>query len=396
MRWWSRRPGSNRRVRPRRQPATPYSSIPCTTSPSTSSSAMPVMAAYRPWTIAATTPRRRAAERLELQRANGATICGPRLPASMRTATAYGSSSGLKFTRCVPKEGTHMKIHRLIAMGVLLAGAGIHSASAKPDLPGIATSAETAAQRIYRTAAEDEDPAAMYDLGRKFDEGLGVATDEQQAFQWYSRAAARGHAESMNRLGVLYAQGRGVPQDYVAALAWYRQAVARGSLTAVSNVATLYFYGLGVPQSYSMAAELLQAAAQQGAADAQNKLAAMYNDGLGVAQDQRKARELFRQSAEQGYPPAMVNLGRMYAEAIGGKRDEIRGFAWIQAAINVGVPASMTELAYFELGAATARLDRRQLARAQQMARQLPAAASSVGERSHPAPSEVARKWASR
>ena len=140
----------------------------------------------------------------------------------------------------------------------------------------------------------------------------------------------------------------------------------------------------------------LQAAAQQGAADAQNKLGAMYNDGLGVAQDQRKARDLFRQSAGQGYPPAMVNLGRMYTEAIGGERDEIRGFAWIQAAINVGVPASMTELAYFELGAATARLNRRQLARAQQMARQLPAAGSPAGEPSLPAPAEAARKLASR
>ena len=73
----------------------------------------------------------------------------------------------------------------------------------------------------------------MYDLGRKFDEGLGIATDEQQAFRWYSLAAARGHAEAMNRLGMLYAQGRGVPQDYVAAFAWYRQAVARGSGVAI-------------------------------------------------------------------------------------------------------------------------------------------------------------------
>ena len=98
----------------------------------------------------------------------------------------------------------------------------------------------------------------MYDLGRKFDEGLGVATDEQQAFQWYSRAAARGHAESMNRLGILYAQGRGVPQDYVAALAWYREAAVRGSLTAVSNAATLYFYGLGVALEVILLALILR------------------------------------------------------------------------------------------------------------------------------------------
>jgi predicted nucleic acid-binding protein len=40
--------------------------------------------------------------------------------------------------------------------------------------------------------------------------------------------------------------------------------------------------------------------------------------------------------------------------------------------------ASMTELAYFELGAATARLDRRQRARAQQLASRLPATESAA------------------
>jgi TPR repeat protein len=75
----------------------------------------------------------------------------------------------------------------------------------------------------------------MYTLGVMFDEGLRVVTDEQRAFQWYSRAAAHGDAASMNRLGILYAEGRGVPRDCVAALAWYRQAAAKGSLTAISN-----------------------------------------------------------------------------------------------------------------------------------------------------------------
>jgi hypothetical protein len=46
----------------------------------------------------------------------------------------------------------------------------------------------------------------------------------------------------------------------------------------------------------------------------------------------------------------------------------------------------MTELAYFELGAAAARLDRRQLARAQQLASRLPATENAAGEQSRAAP----------
>jgi TPR repeat protein len=102
----------------------------------------------------------------------------------------------------------------------------------------------------------------------------------------------------------------------------------------------------------------------------------MYDEGLGVAQDHRQAQELFRKAAEQRYPPAMVNLGRMYTEAADVKRDDVHGYALIRAALDMGVPASMHEMAFYELGEATARLHPKELARAETLANELSASPS--------------------
>jgi TPR repeat protein len=258
-------------------------------------------------------------------------------------------------------------IRRFIVSAVLLASVA-GRAAAQSEVQGIVEVLGPTSQRLETSKNENEDPAPIFTLGVMFDEGQGVAINEQLAYQCYTWAAARGHSESMNRLGLLYVKGRGVPQDYVAAIGWFARAAALGSVSAVDNIATLYFYGLGVPQSYSSAAQLLTAAASKGDAAAQNKLGVLQDVGLGLPPDHRAARELFRRSAAQGYPPGMVNLGRMYTEGIGGEKDAVRGYALLRAAIDRGVPSSMATVALDELDAAAAQLDTRQRKTAQLMA----------------------------
>jgi Sel1 repeat-containing protein len=180
-----------------------------------------------------------------------------------------------------------------------------------------------------------------------------------------------GNAEAMNRMGIRYATGSGVPQDFVAALAWYQRAAERGSTTAMNNIATMHYHGLGVPQSYEEAVKWLRLAVKQGDAAAQNKLGAMYDDGLGVTKSAHDAFELFSLAAAQGYAPGMANLGRAYAKGSGVKRDEIRAYALISAAMETGVRQSERDVALYELGALSQRLNAKQLERAQADARSL-------------------------
>jgi hypothetical protein len=58
---------------------------------------------------------------------------------------------------------------------------------------------------LYRLAAAQGDAYAQYNLGDKFEKGLGVAKDRAEAIRLYRLAAAQGQAEAiaaLKRLGV--------------------------------------------------------------------------------------------------------------------------------------------------------------------------------------------------
>ena len=259
----------------------------------------------------------------------------------------------------------------LVALGAALAPMHVEAASADP-MPAPSTAVEA----VSKVAAEGASPEAMFAPGAVLDEGIGVPRNYAQLFQRCARGAELGNAEAMNCLGVLYAMGRGVPQDYVAAFAWYLRAAKNGAVSSASNIATAYVYGQGVPQNYSEAAKWLQPAAAQGDAAAQNKLGVLYNEGLGVTKDPGRALALFQLSAGQGHSPAMANLGSMHANGRGAQRDDVRAYALISTALEIGVPASARDASLYQLGALTERLDEKRLARAQQLARELYAAAT--------------------
>ncbi len=68
------------------------------------------------------------------------------------------------------------------------------------------------------------DPAAQYQLGQLYAEGLGTARDEAEALRWIRRAAERDYPLAQYVLGVAYEEGQGVPQDFVQAQFWFNLA----------------------------------------------------------------------------------------------------------------------------------------------------------------------------
>ena len=52
--------------------------------------------------------------------------------------------------------------------------------------------------------------------------GLGVPRDDARAFDWYLRAAMKGHPGAQSGIGWYYEVGRGLPApDFVRAYLWY-------------------------------------------------------------------------------------------------------------------------------------------------------------------------------
>lgn len=162
-----------------------------------------------------------------------------------------------------------------------------------------------------RTAAMKGDATAAYEIGLRFAEGKGVATNYDEAAKWYDRAAQAGVVPAIFRLGTLYEKGLGVKKDADIARRYYTQAAERGNAKAMHNLAVLDADGGGRGANYKSAAQWFRKAADRGVADSQFNLGILYARGIGVEQNLAESYKWFSLAAAQGDADAA------------GKRDDV-------------------------------------------------------------------------
>lgn len=102
------------------------------------------------------------------------------------------------------------------------------------------------AYKAFLAAAKEGHADSQFNVGVMYEQGIGVAKDDQQAVVWYGKAAAQGSSAAQYNLGVLYENGRGTPVDFAKANDWYRKASVQGDALAVGNLGMLYIRGDGV------------------------------------------------------------------------------------------------------------------------------------------------------
>jgi localization factor PodJL len=162
-----------------------------------------------------------------------------------------------------------------------------------------------------RSAAMKGDATAAYEIGVRFAEGKGVATNYDEAAKWYDRAAQAGVVPATFRLGTLYEKGLGVKKDADIARRYYTQAAERGNAKAMHNLAVLDADGGGRGANYKSAAQWFRKAADRGVADSQFNLGILYARGIGVEQNLAESYKWFSLAAAQGDSDAA------------GKRDDV-------------------------------------------------------------------------
>jgi len=74
---------------------------------------------------------------------------------------------------------------------------------------------------------------------------LGKGEDEEQAFNWYLKAAENGHVAARREVGLSYVYEKGVTQDYDKAHSWLMKAAKSQDAEAEFSVGILFFEGLG-------------------------------------------------------------------------------------------------------------------------------------------------------
>ncbi|WP_424629119.1 hypothetical protein [Bradyrhizobium sp. SYSU BS000235] len=151
-----------------------------------------------------------------------------------------------------------------------------------------------------RAAANKGDPGAAFEVGVRYAEGRGVASDYAEAMKWYERASQGGIVPATFRLGALYEKGLGAKKDIEAARRYYMQAAEKGSAKAMHNLAVLDADGGGAGPNYKGAAQWFRKAAERGVADSQFNLAILYARGIGVEQNLAESYKWFSLAAAQG------------------------------------------------------------------------------------------------
>ena len=189
---------------------------------------------------------------------------------------------------------------------------------------------------LYETAAEAGVADAEYAMGK-----LAASRRRyEEAFDWFTRAAAQGHAPAQAQLAALYAEGRGAPRSAALAYEWNARAAEAGDLDGMFGVAVAHLTGAGVDLDYERAAMAFEKAALGGHGPAQYNLALLYDSRLLGEPDRVQTMRWLRAAAAGGMPAANVVLGLMVHE--GGVDPEGAAPAdYFQKAAEAGDPQGM-------------------------------------------------------
>jgi len=183
-------------------------------------------------------------------------------------------------------------------------------------------------------------PAALVELGLKYEKGEGVSKDLAKAADFYRQAAEKGDAAGEFHLGTMYRDGDGVTKDPAQAAQWFTKSAQQNYADAENEVGMMYQHGLGEPQDDSQALSWYRKAAEQGNAAAEYNLGWMYDNARG-AFDLASAANWYHKAADQNIWTAQQALGEMYANGVGVDADRAEAYKWLSLAKdNAGTTSS--------------------------------------------------------
>src|SRR6476661_484640 len=136
---------------------------------------------------------------------------------------------------CVPFVTT-------MTLSILAAACAGHPPASDNAVTDRAAETETVIANAERGTAEDQ-----YNLGLRYEKGMGVPQSYTEAARWYRLAAMQGYREGQYKLCEMSERGQGVPQDYQESLRWCGLAAEQGHGRAMFVIGRLYHTAHGVP-----------------------------------------------------------------------------------------------------------------------------------------------------
>lgn len=142
---------------------------------------------------------------------------------------------------------------------------------------------------------------SQFELGKRYEQGLGVPANSTAAEAWYLKAAESGHVSAQYALALMYDSAPVVAEQAVEPE--FNSVTSLRSFNtdaAGANLGTTFDLCLDIGEGPIKAIQWYRQAAQQGHTDAQFKLGQVYEQGRGVPQDDMLAYMWFDIATRQG------------------------------------------------------------------------------------------------
>jgi TPR repeat protein len=166
------------------------------------------------------------------------------------------------------------------------------------------------ASRLLFAAAELGDPSAMFTLGWRLFEGVGINKDDIEGEQWLRRAGAANHASAIVYLATHLLEGDGIEKNSEEGEALLRQAADLGSISGSIILARCLLDGQGVEKNTLEGEQILRRLADNGEQVAIHILAIRLISGLGLAKNLEEGEQLLRKLDEAHYTVATLDLAQ--------------------------------------------------------------------------------------
>ncbi|CAG8509783.1 12976_t:CDS:2 [Ambispora gerdemannii] len=122
---------------------------------------------------------------------------------------------------------------------------------------------DTTPQKIFSLAEKRQDQSKYWTLLAFFNlRGFGTPRNNDNAFQWYKKAAEIGDSLGQQEVGYLYQQGIGTDQNLKEAIKWFSKAADAGMMIASRQLAGKYLRGERVKMDKSRAMDLYEKSAK--------------------------------------------------------------------------------------------------------------------------------------
>lgn len=160
----------------------------------------------------------------------------------------------------------------------------------------------------YRKAQEQG--VVSEGLGLCYEYGIGVETNNAEAFKYFELAANNNYVVAKYHTGRCYLDGLGVKANEEEAFRWFMDAAQQGNTAAQYNVGKLLLKGKGTAMDKSQGLEWLTKAAEENHAAAQYEMGNCYLMADGVIENEDTAMYWFDRAADNGHEKSMKLTGR--------------------------------------------------------------------------------------